>query len=214
MIQVDPIIAGACMAGTTCMAGITGASHPLYTPATGEPSGSVVPGRCRKPGRCQKPGGARNHRVMVPDAERDQAADALMGAGFGSAGERCMAISMAVPVGAETGLAGKLASMGRSLTNGPHDEPGRQRRHQNCCRRQGSGQRSGGMVGVTVSLPVSIPVSAVAYRSFDRWKRSIFGAHGIYGPEAVHFYTKLKTVTTRWPTGIRAGAGFTFPGLG
>jgi len=65
-----------------------------------------------------------------------------------------------------------------------------------------------GMVGVNVPIPVP-----VAYHSFGGWKRSIFGAHGIYGPEAVHFYTRLKTVTTRWPTGIRAGAQFTFPSM-
>jgi len=66
-----------------------------------------------------------------------------------------------------------------------------------------------GMVGINVPIPVP-----VAYHSFGGWKRSIFGAHGIYGPEAVHFYTKLKTVTSRWPTGIRAGAEFTFPSMG
>jgi malonate-semialdehyde dehydrogenase (acetylating)/methylmalonate-semialdehyde dehydrogenase len=65
-----------------------------------------------------------------------------------------------------------------------------------------------GMVGINVPIPVP-----VAYHSFGGWKRSIFGAHGIYGPEAVHFYTKLKTVTTRWPTGIRKGAQFTFPSM-
>ncbi|MGJ8663041.1 MAG: aldehyde dehydrogenase family protein, partial [Marinicella sp.] len=65
-----------------------------------------------------------------------------------------------------------------------------------------------GMVGINVPIPVP-----VAYHSFGGWKRSIFGAHGIYGPEAVHFYTKLKTVTSRWPTGIRSGAQFTFPSM-
>lgn len=65
-----------------------------------------------------------------------------------------------------------------------------------------------GMVGVNVPIPVP-----VAYHSFGGWKRSIFGAHGIYGPEAVHFYTRLKTVTSRWPTGIRSGAEFTFPSM-
>ena len=65
-----------------------------------------------------------------------------------------------------------------------------------------------GMVGINVPIPVP-----VAYHSFGGWKRSIFGAHGIYGPEAIHFYTKLKTVTTRWPTGIRSGAEFNFPSM-
>ncbi|HFB55375.1 MAG TPA: aldehyde dehydrogenase family protein, partial [Hellea balneolensis] len=66
-----------------------------------------------------------------------------------------------------------------------------------------------GMVGINVPIPVP-----VAYHSFGGWKRSSFGAHGIYGPEAVHFYTRLKTVTSRWPTGIRKGAQFTFPSNG
>ena len=63
-----------------------------------------------------------------------------------------------------------------------------------------------GMVGINVPIPVP-----VGYHSFGGWKKSIFGAHGIYGPEALHFYTRLKTVTTRWPAGIRAGAELTFP---
>lgn len=65
-----------------------------------------------------------------------------------------------------------------------------------------------GMVGINVPIPVP-----VAYHSFGGWKRSMFGAHGIYGPESVHFYTKLKTVTSQWPTGIRSGASFTFPSM-
>ena len=64
-----------------------------------------------------------------------------------------------------------------------------------------------GMVGVNVPIPVPD-----GYYSFGGWRRSSFGAHGIYGPEAVRFYTQLKTVTARWPTGIRSGAQFTFPG--
>ena len=63
-----------------------------------------------------------------------------------------------------------------------------------------------GMVGINVPIPVP-----VAYHSFGGWKRSLFGDHSIYGPEGVHFYTRLKTVTTRWPDGIKSGAVFTFP---
>jgi malonate-semialdehyde dehydrogenase (acetylating)/methylmalonate-semialdehyde dehydrogenase len=63
-----------------------------------------------------------------------------------------------------------------------------------------------GMVGINVPIPVP-----VAYHSFGGWKRSLFGDHSIYGPEGVHFYTRLKTVTTRWPAGIKSGAVFTFP---
>jgi malonate-semialdehyde dehydrogenase (acetylating)/methylmalonate-semialdehyde dehydrogenase len=64
-----------------------------------------------------------------------------------------------------------------------------------------------GMVGINVPIPVP-----VAYHSFGGWKRSLFGDHSIYGPEGVRFYTRLKTVTSRWPTGIRAGAEFNFTG--
>jgi len=62
-----------------------------------------------------------------------------------------------------------------------------------------------GMVGVNVPIPVP-----VGYHSFGGWKRSLFGSHGVYGPEAVHFYTRLKTVTARWSG--QSGAGFSFPG--
>ena len=62
-----------------------------------------------------------------------------------------------------------------------------------------------GMVGVNVPIPVP-----VAYHSFGGWKRSLFGDHSIHGPEGVRFYTRLKTVTTRWPSGIREGAVFNF----
>jgi malonate-semialdehyde dehydrogenase (acetylating)/methylmalonate-semialdehyde dehydrogenase len=62
-----------------------------------------------------------------------------------------------------------------------------------------------GMVGINVPIPVP-----VGFHSFGGWKSSIFGAHGIYGPESIHFYTRLKTVTSRWPAGIRSGAQFHF----
>ncbi|HEU4475434.1 MAG TPA: aldehyde dehydrogenase family protein, partial [Methyloceanibacter sp.] len=65
-----------------------------------------------------------------------------------------------------------------------------------------------GMVGINVAIPVP-----VAYHSFGGWKRSLFGDHAVYGPDGVHFYTRLKTVTARWPTGIRSGAEFHFPSL-
>jgi malonate-semialdehyde dehydrogenase (acetylating)/methylmalonate-semialdehyde dehydrogenase len=65
-----------------------------------------------------------------------------------------------------------------------------------------------GMVGINVPIPVP-----VAYHSFGGWKRSLFGDHAVYGPEGVRFYPRLKTVTARWPTGIRGGAQFDFPSL-
>jgi malonate-semialdehyde dehydrogenase (acetylating)/methylmalonate-semialdehyde dehydrogenase len=66
-----------------------------------------------------------------------------------------------------------------------------------------------GMVGVNVPIPVP-----VAYHSFGGWKRSLFGDHHMHGPEGVRFYTKLKTITSRWPTGIREGAEYIMPVLG
>ncbi|MFQ5563321.1 MAG: CoA-acylating methylmalonate-semialdehyde dehydrogenase [Parvularculaceae bacterium] len=253
--------------------------------------------------RVQALGGAKNHMIVLPDADLDQATDALLGAGYGSAGERCMAISVAVPVGEETAdrLVEKLAPRVRALKIGPSTDSeaemgplitaahrdkvsamidrgaeegadvvvdGRGLRLQgyedgfwlggalldrvtpdmdvyreeifgpvlsvvrageydeavdliNSNRyangtaiftRDGDAARDFadrievGMVGVNVPIPVP-----VGFHSFGGWKRSIFGAHGIYGPEAIHFYTRLKTVTSRWPTGIRAGADFKFP---
>lgn len=260
---------------------------------------------CASGKRVQALGGAKNHMIIMPDADLDQVADALMGAGFGSAGERCMAISMAVPIGDETAdrLIAKLKPQVEALNVGPYDQPGVEmgpvitaearsrierlisqgeaegaqvvvdgRNHQvdgyengfwvgatlldhvtpdmtvykeeifgpvlsvlragdyrqavdlinaheygngtAIFTRDGDAARDFasriqvGMVGINVPIPVP-----VAYHSFGGWKRSIFGAHGIYGPEAVHFYTKLKTVTSRWPTGIRSGAQFTFPSM-
>ena len=260
---------------------------------------------CAAGKRVQALGGAKNHMVIMPDADLDQAADALMGAGFGSAGERCMAISMAVPVGEETAdrLIAKLKPQVEALNIGPYDQKGaemgpvitaeaktrieglitqgetegaqvvvdgrnyqvdgyeqgfwvgatlldhvkaemsvykqeifgpvlsvlRAKNYDQAVElinsheygngtaiftRDGDAARNFaskiqvGMVGINVPIPVP-----VAYHSVGGWKRSIFGAHGIYGPEAVHFYTKLKTVTSRWPTGIRSGAQFNFPSM-
>ena len=253
--------------------------------------------------RVQALGGAKNHMVILPDADMDQAVDALMGAGYGSAGERCMAISVAVPVGEGTAdaLIEKLVPRVEALKVGPADDPdsemgpvitadakarisnlidsgvnegasllvdGRSMSLQGyengyflggslfdnvttdmaiyneeifgpvlsvvrandydqavqmindheygngtaIFTRDGDAARAFadsiqiGMVGINVPLPVP-----VAYHSFGGWKRSLFGDHSIYGPEGVHFYTRLKTVTSRWPGGIREGAVFTFP---
>jgi malonate-semialdehyde dehydrogenase (acetylating)/methylmalonate-semialdehyde dehydrogenase len=255
--------------------------------------------------RVQALGGAKNHMVVMPDADMDQAVDALMGAGFGSAGERCMAISVAVPVGDETAdrLVEALAPKIRTMKVGPATDPesemgpvitadakrrvsdligqgvkegatlvvdGRGLELQGyergfflggslfdrvtsdmtiykteifgpvlCVVRAGDYEQAAdlvnrheygngtaiftrdgdvarafaasievGMVGINVAIPVP-----VAYHSFGGWKRSLFGDHAIYGPEGVRFYTHLKTVTARWPTGIRAGTEFHFPSL-
>ncbi|MHA1546628.1 MAG: CoA-acylating methylmalonate-semialdehyde dehydrogenase [Alphaproteobacteria bacterium] len=253
--------------------------------------------------RVQALGGAKNHMIIMPDADMDQAADALMGAGYGSAGERCMAISMAVPVGEETAdkLVEALAPRVRALKIGPATDPEAEmgplvtRQHLEKVEgliakgveegaklvvdgrgfkaqgyengyftggslfdnvtpemtiyreeifgpvlsvlrapsyeaaieviegheygngtaiftRDGDAARDFadriqvGMVGINVPIPVP-----VAYHSFGGWKRSLFGDHGIYGPEGVRFYTRLKTVTSRWPAGIKSGAVFNFP---
>ncbi|MVT00894.1 CoA-acylating methylmalonate-semialdehyde dehydrogenase [Devosia marina] len=255
--------------------------------------------------RMQALGGAKNHMVIMPDADLDQAADALMGAGYGSAGERCMAISVAVPVGKETAdaLVAKLKPRVESLKIGPATDkdaemgPVVTKMHRDkilgyidsgveegaklvvdgrgfklqgyeegyyvggtlfdnvepdmkiykeeifgpvlsvvrrdsfqdavdlihgheyangtaIFTRDGDAARAFadkievGMVGINVPIPVP-----VAYHSFGGWKRSLFGDHSIYGPEGVHFYTRLKTVTTRWPAGIKGGAEFSFPSV-
>jgi malonate-semialdehyde dehydrogenase (acetylating)/methylmalonate-semialdehyde dehydrogenase len=251
--------------------------------------------------RVQALGGAKNHLVVMPDADMDQAADALVGAGYGSAGERCMAISAIVAVGnAAEPLLEKLLPRIEALKIGPgsdnsndmgplvtseHRDKVRSyielgeaegaklvvdgRQHEICdspgyflgptlfdhatadmrvyreeifgpvltmvrvdsfdaavklindheygngtaiFTRDGDSAREFannievGMVGVNVPIPVPL-----AFHSFGGWKRSLFGDMSIYGPEGVRFYTRLKTVTSRWPTGIRAGADFSMP---
>jgi malonate-semialdehyde dehydrogenase (acetylating)/methylmalonate-semialdehyde dehydrogenase len=268
------------------------------------PIAEYVYGRgCASGKRVQALGGAKNHMIVMPDADLDQAADALMGAGYGSAGERCMAVSVAVPVGEKTAeaLVARLkprvaalkigpatdmaAEMGPLVTKTHRDKVSayidqgakegaevvvdgrglklqgyengfwlgstlldrvtpqmtvykeeifgpvlsvvRAREYGEALElinshefgngaalftRDGDAARDfaervqAGMVGINVPIPVP-----VGYHSFGGWKRSVFGSHGIYGPEAVHFYTKLKTMTSRWPTGIRSGAQFNFP---
>ena len=253
--------------------------------------------------RVQALGGAKNHMVVMPDADLDQAANALLGAGYGSAGERCMAISVAVCVGDATAdaLIAKLKPMVQDLRIGPghHGDPdmgplvtcqhrdkvqgyvdlgvvegatlvvdGRnlkvpghdagfylggclfdhvtsamriyreeifgpvlcvmrvddfgqalelvnQHEYGNGtaiftrdgdCARQYAHQVQVGMVGINVPIPVPM-----AFHSFGGWKRSLFGPLHMHGPDGVRFYTRMKTITARWPTGIRAGAEFSMP---
>jgi malonate-semialdehyde dehydrogenase (acetylating)/methylmalonate-semialdehyde dehydrogenase len=252
--------------------------------------------------RVQALGGAKNHLVVMPDADLDQAVDALMGAAFGSAGERCMAISVAVAVGDETAdaLIERLSTRVRELRVGPGTAPevemgplvtgehyakvrsyvdagveegaqlvvdGRASREESwgdgfflggsvfdrvtpemriyrdeifgpvlgivrvhtvdealrLCNEHPFGNgvaiftRDGGtartfahrvqigMVGINVPIPVPM-----AFHSFGGWKRSLFGDHAIHGAEGVRFYTRLKTITMRWPE-TRSGPEFTFP---
>ena len=254
--------------------------------------------------RVQALGGAKNHAVLMPDADVANAVSALMGAAYGSCGERCMAIPLLVAVGDEVGdavIAGlktEIAKMkvgpgtdnsndmgplvtkphfekvkayvdsgvaegatlvvdGRGVTVAGHEEgyflgaclfdnvkPGmkiyqeeifgpvlgvvRVKTLQEAMQlindheygngtciftRDGEAARyftdhiQVGMVGVNVPLPVP-----VAYHSFGGWKRSLFGDLHAYGPDAVRFYTKRKTITQRWPSaGVREGAVFSFP---
>jgi malonate-semialdehyde dehydrogenase (acetylating)/methylmalonate-semialdehyde dehydrogenase len=253
--------------------------------------------------RAQCFGGAKNHLIVMPDADLDQVADALIGAGYGSAGERCMAVSVAVPVGQETAdaLAAKLTERVASLKVGPADAeavdygplvtqqardrveryiqlgidegatlladgrgltvPGYERgfylgptlfdhvtsdmtiyreevfgpvlviaraddyeqalalatdheygngvaifTRDGDTARDFTARVNVGMVGVNVPIPVPL-----AYHSFGGWKRSSFGDLGQHGPDSIRFTTKTKTVTSRWPTGIREGASFVIP---
>jgi malonate-semialdehyde dehydrogenase (acetylating)/methylmalonate-semialdehyde dehydrogenase len=257
---------------------------------------------CANGKRVQALCGAKNHMVIMPDADMDQAADAAMGAAYGSAGERCMAISVAVAVGDEAAdafvqrMAPKVHSLKMGAYNDPEAEMGPVVTAEAKARIEGyidqgvvsgaelvvdgrgvslQGYENGffvggslfdkvttemsiykdeifgpvlcvvraenyeeakkmvmdheygngaaiftrdgdtardfaqdvniGMVGVNVPIPVP-----VAYHSFGGWKASLFGDHSVHGMEGVRFYTKLKTVTSRWPSGIKEGAVFNF----
>ena len=262
---------------------------------------------CAAGKRVQCFGGAKNHMIVMPDADLDQAVDALVGAGYGAAGERCMAVSVAVPVGEETAdrLIKKLAPRVESLKIGPYTAgddvdfgplvtrdaynrvrglidrgveegaelvvDGRNFRLQGyehgnfiggCLfdrvtkdmdiykteifgpvlstvraktyeealglamdHEYGNGAaiftRDGdtardfsdriniGMVGINVPIPVPL-----AYHTFGGWKKSVFGDLNQHGPDAFRFYTRTKTVTTRWPSGFKEGAEFSIPVMG
>ena len=254
--------------------------------------------------RAQCFGGAKNHMIVMPDADMDQAADALVGAGYGAAGERCMAISVAVPVGQATAdkLIEKLVPRIEALKVGPYTagndidygpvvtaaakekilglvdsgleqgatlvvdgrdfslqgyEDGffvgphlfdnvtpdmeiykqeifgpvlstvRADSYEDALKlamdnEYGNGTaiftRDGdtardfaarvnvGMVGVNVPIPVPL-----AYHTFGGWKKSVFGDLNQHGPDAFRFYTRTKTVTSRWPSGIKEGGEFSIP---
>jgi malonate-semialdehyde dehydrogenase (acetylating)/methylmalonate-semialdehyde dehydrogenase len=257
---------------------------------------------CANGKRVQALCGAKNHLVVLPDADMAQTTDALMGAGYGSAGERCMAISVAVAVGDDTAdeLIKRLEPKIRALKVGPHSDPDsemgpvisrdsldrikgyvdagvqagaelvvdgrdislqgyengyfvggclfdkvtpdmsiytdeifgpvlavvRAKDYEEAlglvndheygngaaiftrdgdAARDFSSRAQIGMIGINVPIPVP-----VAYHSFGGWKRSLFGDHHIHGMEGVRFYTRLKTMTARWPSGIKDGAEFHF----
>ena len=261
---------------------------------------------CANGKRVQCFGGAKNHMIIMPDADLDQAADALVGAGYGAAGERCMAISVAVPVGdktadalieklvprieklkvgpytagndvdygpvvtaaakanilnlVESGVAqgAKLVVDGRNFAlqgyeNGffvgphlfDHVTPDmdiyrkeifgpvlstvRAKTYEDALKlamdhEYGNGTaiftRDGdtardfanrvnvGMIGINVPIPVPL-----AYHTFGGWKKSAFGDLNQHGPDAFRFYTRTKTITSRWPSGIKEGSLFNFKAM-
>ena len=268
------------------------------------PIAQYIYGRgCTNGKRVQCFGGAKNHMIIMPDADMDQAADALIGAGFGAAGERCMAISVAVPVGDATadaliqrliprieklkvgpytagndvdygplvtraamervkGLIGSGVAQGATLVTdgrdfklqgyengffvgptlfdnvtremdiytqeifGPVLSTVRAKTYEEALgyamdHEYGNGTaiftRDGdtardfasrinvGMVGINVPIPVPL-----AYHTFGGWKKSGFGDLNQHGPDAFRFYTRTKTVTARWPSGLRDGAALNF----
>ena len=261
---------------------------------------------CAHGKRVQCFGGAKNHMIVMPDADMDLAADALVGSGYGAAGERCMAISVAVPVGEETAdrLIEKLAPRIEKLKVGPYTAGDdvdfgpvvTSAAKQNILNLVQSGIDQGaelvidgrdfslqgydngffvgphlfdrvtpdmdiykkeifgpvlstvragsyeeaiglamnheygngtaiftrdgdtardfanriniGMVGVNVPIPVPL-----AYHTFGGWKKSVFGDLNQHGPDAFKFYTRTKTVTSRWPSGIKEGGEFNFKAM-
>ena len=283
-LLTDPDVSSISFVGSTPIA--------EYIYATGAANGK----------RVQALGGAKNHMIVMPDADLDQATDALIGAAYGSAGERCMAVSVLVavdPVGdamierltprmesikvgpgidpsvemgplvsrahlekvkgyVDAGVAegAKLVVDGRDLSLqgyengyfmgpclfdevkpemsiykeeifGPVLSVVRAPDYESALAlvddhefgngtaiftRDGDAARDFasrvqiGMVGVNVPIPVPM-----AFHSFGGWKRSMFGDSNTHGPEGVRFFTKPKTVTARWPSGIRTGAEFIMP---
>ncbi len=271
------------------------------------PIAQYIYGRaCTNGKRAQCFGGAKNHMIIMPDADLDKAADALVGAGFGAAGERCMAISVAVPVGKETadrlieklvpkieklkvgpytagddvdfgpvitkqaqdrinGLIGAGVEQGATLVvdgrglkiqgyeNGFYVGPTlfddvtpemdiyrqeifgpvlstvRMDSYEDALKlvidndygngtaiftadgdtaRDFASRVNVGMVGI--NFPIPVPLS---YYTFGGWKKSAFGDLNQYGPDALRFYTKTKTVTARWFSGIKDGASLNFKAL-
>ncbi|MBJ3774134.1 CoA-acylating methylmalonate-semialdehyde dehydrogenase [Acuticoccus mangrovi] len=295
VVQGDKVAVDTLLTDPAVMAvGFVGSSDiAQYVYATGAAHGK----------RVQCFGGAKNHMIVMPDADMEQAANALIGAGYGSAGERCMAVSVAVPVGdkAADALMEVLKPKVEALRIGPSDDPDadfgplvtraavdrvrsyvdrgvedgaelvvdgrgftlqgyengfymgaclfdhvtadmaiykdeifgpvlsvvRAKDYEEAVRlptehEYGNGvaifTRDGdtardfvnrvevGMVGVNVPIPVPL-----AYHTFGGWKRSGFGDLNQHGPDSIRFYTRTKTVTSRWPGGVKEGAEFVMP---
>ena len=271
------------------------------------PIAEYIYGRgCANGKRVQCFGGAKNHMIIMPDADMDLAADALIGAGYGAAGERCMAISVAVPVGDETAdrLVAKLIPRIEALKVGPYTGGNdvdygpvvTAAAKANILRMVETGVADGatlvvdgrgfklqgyedgffvgphlfdhvttdmeiyrkeifgpvlsivraptyevalghamdheygngtaiftrdgdtardfahrinvGMIGINVPIPVPL-----AYHTFGGWKKSSFGDLNQHGPDSFKFYTRTKTITARWPSGIKEGASLNFKAM-
>ena len=252
--------------------------------------------------RVQALGGAKNHLVVMPDANLNQAVDGIMGAAYGSAGERCMAVSVAVAVG-DIGdkLVEEISNKAQTLKVAPWTDPDAEmgpvisqehkKKIENLIsigQKEGAnlvldgrgikiqGYENGSFVGPTlfdsvtkemtiykqeifgpvlsvvraknyeealklvndhefgngvsiftrdgdtgrsfasnvqigmvgINIPIPVPM---AFHSFGGWKRSLFGDQHMHGPEGVRFYTKLKTITSRWPSGIKSDPEFIMP---
>ena len=252
--------------------------------------------------RVQALGGAKNHLIVMPDANIDQAVDGIMGAAYGSAGERCMAVSVAVAVGdIADDLVNNIHEKARLLKVAPWTDPDSEmgpvisKEHKdkienyiNLGEKEGAklildgrnykiqGYENGNFVGPTlfdkvnkdmtiykeeifgpvlsvvrassyeeainlvnnhpygngssiytsngevsrhfttnskigmvgVNVPIPVPM---AFHSFGGWKQSLFGDHSMHGIEGIRFFTKLKTVTSRWPNSIKSGPEFVMP---
>lgn len=184
--------------------------------------------------RIQALGGAKNHAIIMPDADLEMTANALMVAAYGSAGERCIAISVAVPVtdAVTDALIDIMVPKIKATRIGPtmdkSSEMGPLVTEQHLAKVPGyidtgeaeaanvvvdgrtfSQDVEAGMIGINVPIPVPM-----AYHSFGGWKSSIFGEHHMHGMEGIRFYTRIKTTTTRWPSGQSTDPEFTMPTLG
>src|SRR5205814_1607956 len=164
--------------------------------------------------RVQALGGAKNHMIVLPDADIEMAADAAVSAGYGSAGERCMAVSMLVAVGdAGDELVGAIkqrlpkGKVGDGMDPDAEMGPLVTREHRDKVDSYIDRARA---EGATVGINVPIPVP-VAYYSFGGWKNSLFGDLHVYGPEGIQFYTRGKVVTSRWPDPATSKVDLGFP---
>src|SRR5437773_2469274 len=157
--------------------------------------------------RCQALGGAKNHMVVLPDADVEMAADAAVSAAYGSAGERCMAVSQVVAVGGVAQpLVDAMDEAVRLVNENPYGNGTAIFTRDGGVARQFQFDVQAGMVGINVPIPVP-----VAYYSFGGWKASLFGDRHIYGPEGIDFYTRGKVVTSRWPDPATSKVDLGFP---